>query len=153
MITILMSIKKEHFDALCKGIKKHEFRRAFAPQTENFIIVFYATEPISAIYGYGLFGPPIIGPISKMVEIVKTHQYSSPENIINYFAGKNKGFAIPCIYAKILKQMTLLEIQKTLPRFTPPQSYIYMDKPPYNKLLEKIALTEIAQRNIIQKDV
>ena len=139
MHTYLLSIKQEHFEALLDGRKKHEFRRKFANIDENFMIVFYLSSPVKAICGYGLFGKVIKDRIPRMVEIVSTHAYSSPERIINYFQNLEQGYALPVkSIRKIDSPISLAQLTSLIPGFKAPQSFLSLDNPKYSIIKEMV---------------
>ncbi|MBI4981101.1 hypothetical protein HZC30_06110 [Candidatus Woesearchaeota archaeon] len=140
MHTYLLSIKQEHFEALLDGRKKHEFRRKFANIKEDFMIVFYLSSPVKAICGYGLFGAVIKDRIQKMVELVSTHEYSSPERIINYFQNLEWGYALPVksIY-RIDSPLSLAQLTLSVFGFKAPQSFLSLDNPKYN-IIKKMVI-------------
>jgi len=139
MRTILISLDEKHFSAVNDGRKKHEFRRKFPLIEENFRLVFYISSPVQAIRGFAICDPVIYDSIDKMINIVKTHSYSSPERIRTYLDGLDKGYAIPLKSIKILSdELSLAYLRKNIHGFTPPQSYIYLDNSKYVKILEAI---------------
>ena len=126
MKTVLISIHKDPFEALADGRKKHEFRRRFYLK-EKFRAVFYVTSPIKAICGIGLFGKPIKSSIDGLADIAKSHDFSSPEKVKDYFKGLDQGYALPLCDLKKIKPISLEQLRQDIDNFRPPQSYYYFD--------------------------
>lgn len=141
MKTILMSIHKRPFEAIIEGKKKHEFRRRFYIN-EAFQVVFYVSSPISAICGIGIFDKPYKGSIEDLVKIIKTHSFSSEESLRNYMKGLDEGYALPVINSRRIRPITLNELRKEIPGFTPPQSYCSFDTNKFKNLIGRLNLYE-----------
>ncbi len=144
MKSILISLKNEHFYAIINNSKKHEFRKKIPKYKNELLAVIYATKPVGSIKGYIIFDKAIKGNIEKMVEIQKNHNYSSEQSVRSYFSNVSDCFALPVKYSREIKPISLEFLKKNIPRFTPPQSYMFIKKD--NKLwdifLEKISKTE-----------
>ena len=136
MQSYLMSIKKEPFDALVRGHKKHEFRRKFSEVRANFLVVFYVSSPVKAVTGVAEFGPVIKDKIPALLDLVRTHTWDRPvELVAEYFEGCECGYALPLVsIRKFEKPISLEGLRKLIPGFRPPQSYLSLDNPKYSKI-------------------
>jgi predicted transcriptional regulator len=135
MRTYLLSIKPDPFSALVDGRKKHEFRRKFSHINEGFRVVFYVSRPVKAICGIGTFDKPVFATIARLIELIKTHRYSSPQNLKRYLEGLEMGFALPIKKVKTIKPVLLEQIRAIIPGFNPPQSYCSLDSQKCSKLI------------------
>lgn len=140
MQTYLLSIKQKPFEALVDGRKKHEFRRRFSKIENDFQVVFYVSSPIKAIAGVGIFKKPIFDTTERIIELVKKHKYSSPENLAAYFYNINTGYALPLKRIKKINKIKLDEIRQINLKFMPPQSYFRLMPTKHKKLLARIDL-------------
>lgn len=142
MKTILMSIHKEPFEALLDGRKKHEFRRRFYVD-EPCQVVFYVSSPVKAICAVAVFHKPVYDKIDRLLNIIKTHSFSSPQSLNNYFKDLDYAYALPIDKIKKIRPITLDELRENVPGFRPPQSYYAFDFIRFEKYLEKLDLYEI----------
>ena len=126
MQSYLMSIKKEPFDALVRGHKKHEFRRKFSEVRANFLVVFYVSSPVKAVVGVAEFGPVVKDKIPVLLDLARTHAWDHPlELTAEYFVGCECGYALPLVsIRKFEKPISLEDLRKLVPGFRPPQSYL-----------------------------
>ena len=140
MQSYLMSIKKEPFDALVRGHKKHEFRRKFSEVRANFLVVFYVSSPVKAIMGVADFGPVIKDKIPALLGLVRTHTWDHPLKLTaEYFAGCEYGYALPLVsIRKFEKPISLEDLRKLVPGFRPPQSYLSLDNPRYSRIRKEV---------------
>ncbi|PJA69907.1 hypothetical protein CO155_02905 [Candidatus Pacearchaeota archaeon CG_4_9_14_3_um_filter_35_19] len=141
MKTILMSIRDGPFEAIIEGKKKHEFRRRFYVD-EPCQVIFYVSSPVSAICGVGIFDKPIKGNVEDLVNIIKTHSFSSEESLRNYMKGLGEGYALPVARSKKINQITLDELKGEIPGFAPPQSYYSFNTNKFKNLIGRLNLYE-----------
>ena len=141
MKTILMSIREGPFEAIMDGRKKHEFRRKFYIN-EPCQVVFYVSSPVSAIYGVGIFDKPIKGSVDNLVDIIKTHSFSSEESLRNYMKDLDEGYALPVVKSGKITPITLTELRKEIHGFAPPQSYCNFDTTKFKNLIGRLELYE-----------
>lgn len=140
MRTFLLSIKKEPFDALVQGQKKHEFRRKFSEVRANFLVVFYVSSPVRAVMGVAEFGPVIKGKIPALLDLAKTHIWDRPLKLVaDYFAGCKYGYALPLVsIRKFEKPIGLERLRELVPEFRPPQSFLSLDNPKYERIKKEV---------------
>lgn len=135
-----MSIKKEPFEAMARGHKKHEFRRKFSEVRANFLVVFYASSPVKSIMGVAEFGPVIKDKIPALLDLARMHTWNYPlELTAEYFAGCEYGFALPLVsIRKFEKLIGLGRLREFVPGFRPPQSYLSLDNLQYSEIKKEV---------------
>lgn len=141
MKTILMSIRKEPFEALLDGKKRHEFRRRFHIK-EPCQVVFYVGFPVSAICGVGIFDVPIEDSIENIVKIIEKHDFSSSTSLRKYLGGLERAYALPIIKSKKISPISLGKLREEITGFSPPQSYCSFDTSKFKNLLGRLELYE-----------
>lgn len=140
-----MSIKKEPFDALASGQKKHEFRRKFSEVRASFLAVLYVSSPVMAVTGIAKFRPVIKDRIPALLDLAKAHAWNHPlELTADYFSGCDHGYALPLISIKRLeKPISLQRLKELVPGFRPPQSYLFLDNPKYANITKEVFAHEL----------
>lgn len=141
MKTILMSIRQEPFEAILDGRKRHEFRRRFYID-EPCQVIFYVSSPVSAICGVGIFDAPIYDDVENLVKIIKTHSFSSEESLRSYLNNTQVGYALLVIKSRKINLITLDELRKEVPGFSPPQSYYNLNLSKFKNLIGRLNLYE-----------
>jgi predicted transcriptional regulator len=125
---ILLSLHEHpHQDILAKR-KQYEYRRQFVYTPVNAFI--YVSGRIHGICAYAEFGDPIIGSIEKIITVNKSDVRPNEEGIRRYFKSSSNCFAIPIIKYKELPNQPLASLRKNFHPFTPPQSYIFLERKP-----------------------
>lgn len=122
-MSVLLSIKPKYVREIEQGSKLYEFRKSIFKQDTDEIWV-YASAPVKQIVGK-IF-------IDKIIEDTPKNLwrecYSSAgieeRDFFNYFAGKEKGYAIKIKEYEIFENPIDPYIENTT--FTAPQSYAYI---------------------------
>ena len=127
-IPILLSLKPQYWHSLVMGEKNYEYRRYFRCNAVTAYI--YASRPTQAVVGLVEFEEPIVGPIETIVAIAERDVAGSGPALHCYFRGLSHGFAIRIASFERFTPVSLRELQSRFPGFTPPQSYIVLDKYP-----------------------
>ena len=90
MSTILLSIKPEYIEAIFKGTKKYEFRRARCKKHIDKIVI-YATAPVSQVVAE----VEVLDVLEDKLDVIwhKTKDFSgiTKEAFKRYYKGKNSG--------------------------------------------------------------
>lgn len=136
-----MSIHKKPFEALLDGRKKHEFRRKFY-LNQPCRVIFYVSSPVKAIMGIGVFDTPIKTSVNQLINIIKTHNFSSEESLKDYFKGLKEGYALPLKSIKRITPLSLNELRKKIKNFFPPQSYCNFSFDKFKNILDKLGIYE-----------
>ncbi|MBA4493673.1 hypothetical protein ACFO25_04680 [Paenactinomyces guangxiensis] len=125
---VLLTIRRACFQQIVSGIKKYEFRRRYVNQPS--IAFIYVPTPVQAIRSVIQFGQPIVDSVKGIADIAEASQKGAGEQVEKYFAGLDRGYAIPVMHVKELKPITIYEIKRRFPVFTPPQSYLKLENKP-----------------------
>jgi len=136
-----MSIRKEPFEAILDGRKKHEFRRKFYIN-EPCQVVFYVSSPVSAICGVGIFDVPIKASLEELSNVIHSHSFSSEDSLRDYFKGLDRGYALPVIKSKKINPITLNELKEKISGFRPPQSYCSLRRSKFKNFIKRLGLYE-----------
>ena len=120
---VLMSIKPEFAFKIFDGTKKFEFRRAIFKNPDIKKIIVYASSPVQKVIGeFEIDGILILG-IEKLWRETRHDSGISKEYFIQYFGGKEHGYAIKIKKTKKYKRpLCLKDDFNTLP----PQSFRYV---------------------------
>lgn len=133
--TIVLSIKPKYADLILAGTKTVEFRRAWAAESVD-TIVLYASAPVQKIVGFVKVSEVVVATPSKLWEFCKKRGGGLTKSELSiYMDGKTKGFAILLGNVKKFDQTVLPS--RVMPGFSPPQSFRYMTAIEVRKL-EKI---------------
>ncbi len=130
--TILMSLKPEYWDSVLSKEKSFEYRRSFRKEACNAFI--YVTMPVGAIMGLIFFDTPVITSTNNICNLAEKESPGCTPGMRLYMKGLDSAFAIPILDYEEIEPMSLNELRTVLGKFTPPQSYILLDKQP--KILE-----------------
>ena len=117
-----MSIKPPYADAIFKGQKRFEFRRAIFRRNVDVVVV-YSTSPTCEVVGEF----DVTEVISDSVEDLwaRTHHHAgiNREGFFNYFKGRRCGYAIAI--GRVRKYKQPLQLDDTF-GVRAPQSFIYI---------------------------
>lgn len=123
-IAVLLSIKPEFAYAIFSGRKKFEFRKIIFSDSSVRKIYVYASAPISKVIG--VFEVEEIIECSPRELWRKTRHGAgiTKEYFDQYFAGRDKGFALKVKNAEIFEEHVELEVMFGFTH--PPQSFRYV---------------------------
>lgn len=120
---VLISIKPKYVEKIFSGTKKYEFRRAMFKNRDVSHMVIYASSPVQKVIGEVEIGEIVEGDFTTLWEKTK-HDADTDKNMLKeYFAGKEKCFAIQ------IKSVKKYKDPKTLADFGikfAPQSFVYV---------------------------
>ena len=136
---ILMSIKTKYANQIFDGTKVYEYRRrSIGDKNLNKKIYVYSSEKDKAIIGY-IIVDKIIEGTSKYV--LETTESSTKVDIINYFKGCDKCYALEIKKAVRFKTpINLTKIREIQEKLVIPQYYRYIyEHEPLYKLLGGIS--------------
>lgn len=128
---VLISIKPKYVEKILKGEKKFEFRKAVFKTKPVRRVFVYASAPVQSIVASFEFDGVITGSPEKVWEDCKDFAGIAEEAYFDYFNGREQAYSIKIKNLEVFK--TPIRPTKLIPDFTPPQSYMYV-----NKKLEKI---------------
>jgi predicted transcriptional regulator len=93
MSEVLMSIHREHVDAILAGTKMWEFRRRTALKAGDRVWM-YATVPTGAVLGWFVIGEVVaLNPRHPDRQVAREGD-STPAELANYFSGLERGFGL-----------------------------------------------------------
>lgn len=130
----LFSIKPEFVQAIFSEKKRYEFRKRSCKQ-EIFRIIIYETSPTSKIVGEASVSDVIVDSPLNLWMRAKSAAGISKESFDKYFFNCTEGTAYSlCTPIRYKKAVSLSIIGMTVP----PQSYCYLSKEQYQKILSFI---------------
>lgn len=120
---VILSIKPEHANKIFEGTKRYEFRRAIFKNPYVKKVLVYSSSPVKKIIGEFEIDCIIIHELDKLWN--KTRKYSgiTEEYFLQYFNGRDLGFAIKIKNAKLYKVPKCIREDYNM---FPPQSFMYM---------------------------
>lgn len=119
---VLLSIKPEFTDKIFNGEKLFEFRRTIFKQDVKYIII-YSSSPIKKVIGEVEIDEVIHDDLENLWLKTEKSAGISKKYYIEYFKGKQKGFAIKL--KNITKYESPLCIKEHFKKL-PPQSFTYV---------------------------
>jgi predicted transcriptional regulator len=93
LAAVLMSIHREHVDAILAGTKMWEFRRRTALKVGDRVWM-YATVPTGAVLGWFVIGEVVALNARHPDSRVAREGNSTPAELADYFAGLERGFGL-----------------------------------------------------------
>ncbi len=130
---LLLSLRPPYYYQMKAGTKRYEYRRRFVSRPCTTFLYLGTTphDPLSSTIPARVeFGRPIIDQPSRIAELAERHKPGSSASIIQYMAGLDHGYAIPILELTDITPITLAELRRHLPSFTPPQSYLVVNNFP-----------------------
>lgn len=124
-MNVLLSIKPKYVEEIKKGTKKYEFRKSIFKNYVNLIFI-YSSSPEKKIVARFSTTTIIEDHPRNLWKKCKKFSGIEEKEFFNYFAEKEKGFAIKIDNLRIFKKP--LEPKELIPNFMPPQSFYYLDK-------------------------
>lgn len=122
---VLLSIKPQYAKRIFSGEKKYEYRRNLFKRPDVDTVVVYATKPIGKVIGEFKIEAVLEGKPEFIWEQTKLYGGIDEKDYIDYFAERDKGFAIQIKTAKVYKKpLELTEINPNIKY--PPQSFMYI---------------------------
>ena len=134
-MNILLSIKPRFTSKILNGTKRFEFRRSISRKWGNDLRIFiYASAPEKRIVGYFTPKQIIQAHPQELWEKCKDYAGIGKDDFFRYFAGKEEGYAIEIAAVKSFP-VPFNPIELFQPKFSPPQSYCYLESPVVERLL------------------
>lgn len=120
---VILSIKPEFAEKIFNGSKKFEFRRRLYKKKDVKVVIVYASAPISKIIGEFEIGSVLHDNLSSLWKTTNEFSGITEEYYIDYFKGKESGYAIAVKNAEKYDQPICIRESFGL---TPPQSFAYV---------------------------
>lgn len=124
-MAVLLSIKPKYVEEMRKGTKKYEFRKTCfrkKPIDKAFV---YSTHPVQRIVGYFTIKKIIENDPKCLWDDLKNLSGITKEEFFDYFANKDKGFAIEIQNFEMFD--VPIDPKQLNPKFVAPQSFKYID--------------------------
>lgn len=121
---ILLSIKPEYVDKILDGSKKYEFRKRIHRNSQVRTVIMYATKPIGKVVGEFSIKKVHSERPDALWDKTKEHSGVSEDFFLDYFCGKEIGYAIEV--AKVKRYKKPKELSEFLNSGVAPQSYAYL---------------------------
>lgn len=121
---VVLSIKPEFAYKIFDGSKKFEFRKSIFKNTDIETVVVYASAPVKKVIGEFQIGRILNYNLETLWELTKEYSGISKEYFDEYFANREKGFALEIKSTEKFKQPKSLQDDYKI--ITPPQSFVYL---------------------------
>ena len=121
---VLLSIKPEFASKIFDGTKKFEFRRSIFKNADIKSIVVYASSPTQKVIGEFEIKRIIKTDVEALWHETKEHSGITEDYFMQYFTGKEQGFAIEIQKVKLYKNPKCIKADF---QATPPQSFTYIN--------------------------
>lgn len=126
---VLISIKPEFSDLIFSGEKKIELRKSRPNALPGNLILIYNTHPEMALVGFCRIKNVIELTPQKIWDKHSTDLGIDIKRFKEYYYGKTKAIGIEVKDVNKFKQpISLSEIKKETPKFSPPQTFKYLNK-------------------------
>lgn len=140
---VLLSIKPKYADLILAGSKRVEFRRTWAAQGVDLIIL-YSSSPVRKIVGIVEVDEVINATHATLWKICTENGGGvRKDELRSYFQGKTYGNAV--MLGKVFKLSKLIEPSELITNFVAPQSFRYLNSKECMKL-EKRLINERIKR-------
>jgi len=128
----LLSIKPKYAAQILSGIKRVEFRRAWAVQDVN-VIVLYASSPIQKIVGVVKVDDTVTDSPTSLWKICTERGGGlTKQELRSYYTGKSQGVAV--LLGEVFKFAEHIDPSDVISHFVPPQSFRYLNAVEYMEL-------------------
>ncbi|MEF3697355.1 hypothetical protein [Desulfolutivibrio sp.] len=124
---ILISVKDNFANKIRLGTKRVELRRIFPCGKEGSRVYIYVPAPTKEIIGYFQIEKIYKMPIIHLWDIAGELSTLDKDSFFSYFSGRQLGYSIHFKeFIPLPFSLSLNFIKKILPKFHPPQSFIYL---------------------------
>ncbi|HEY8211696.1 MAG TPA: DUF3850 domain-containing protein [Myxococcaceae bacterium] len=121
----LLSIKPEYSERIFCGEKKFELRKRKLGIQRGDIVVVYTSSPTQALTGAFMAMGELELPVETMWARHRTKLGIKRGAFDEYFDGSESAVAIPIGRAVRIPAISLPDLRRVRPGFTPPQSFMY----------------------------
>ena len=119
--TVIISLHPEHANKILSGEKKLEFRRVWANQPVNAVVI-YSTLPVKKIVAIAYVKQVHIGSRNRLWTLAKAVGGGLTRRALySYFEGKKQGYAIEFEHIRVLCPAISPEL--VIEKFRAPQSF------------------------------
>ena len=124
---VILSIKPKYVDAILKGVKKYEFRKAIFKNKNIDNIYIYSSSPVKKIVASFKVKSIVEDDPNNLWGRFKEFSGLNDTEFFNYFIDNGRGFAIEIDNLEKFKNP--IDPKEIIPGFVPPQSFCYIDTP------------------------
>lgn len=124
LMNVLLSIKPTYVDAILKGKKMYEFRKAIFKKKPIEKVYVYSSAPVGKIVCSFEIGEIKSGDPEQLWLELEEYSGITRDEFDDYFKGHNKGFAIKI--ERIDKFDSPIDPKVAIKDFLPPQSFYYI---------------------------
>ena len=125
----LLSIKPQYAERILSGEKKFELRKRKLGARSGDIVVIYTSSPTRALTGAFVVQEEIEMPVTALWRRYRNDLGIQQVDYAEYFRDKDHAVAIAIGRTVTLPPVSLDELRRVRPGFTPPQSYMYCPEP------------------------
>ena len=126
LMRVLLSIRPVHVSNILDGSKTFEFRRKVFARRDIRSVIIYCTMPVGKIVGEFDLEAILEEEPEALWRITRKGSGISKEYFNEYFSGRPRAFALKI--GKVHAYSKHILPSELLPNFTPPQSYMYIDR-------------------------
>lgn len=121
----LLSIKPEYSARIFAGEKKFELRKRRLGIRRGDLVLVYTSSPAQALTGAFMAMGELELPVETIWNRYRSQLGIDRESYRTYFAGSATAVAIPIGRTITVSPVSLPELRRLRPGFTPPQSFMY----------------------------
>lgn len=137
---ILLSVKPRFAEQIIAGIKRVEFRRAWAAEPVGFAVI-YSSSPIQRLVGVvEVEGAVLASPSAVWTQCVARGPGLQRKELMEYFSGKTKAFGV--LLGAVIRPAEPIAPKSLFKDFRPPQSYRYLSASELRRIGKKFGLAE-----------
>jgi len=135
---VVLSIDERWADAILTGEKIYEYRRAPPAIDPPYRVVLYATGDIKALVGGFETHRVESGPVESVITKTVSHTPHDPDDLRNYFEGKEEAHAIRVASYIRYDEPVELEDPRAGEEFHPPQNFRYLEPDDHAQILQQL---------------
>lgn len=126
---LVISLKPEFANKILSGSKKIELRKCSPRLNNGSLVIIYATAPIKSVVGYCILQEVISASPNEVWNSYKEDLGIDKNRYFEYYQGYSKAVGLKVNQVKTLREsIPLSKIREQWPRFSPPQSFLYIPK-------------------------
>ena len=137
---VLLSIKPRYADLILAGSKTVELRRSW-PSNDIGVMVIYSSAPIQRLVGIAHVDRVEEADIGGLWKLSRENGGGvSHQELLDYFEGKKTAFGVMLKSVRVAHQA--VDPNFIFPKFTPPQSFLYLDPRDLNRITQAMFPSE-----------
>lgn len=139
--TLLVSIRPEFAAKIFRGTKRVELRRVRPRVESGHGVLVYASSPAKELKGAFEVQDVVEAPPKRLWKEVGRQSGITRKEFEAYFEGAETGYGIRIKRAwEFKKPQSLTSIKRRMPKFSPPQSYHYLNRAMAELLLRRVGI-------------